>query len=797
MKKFIAMLLLFTMCIGAFVGCNNNKNEANVDLENAKTYVFNMYNGGASKDEAIKILKDKEVISSVPVDGVTYTIEWTVNVTAGAADSVKIADGKNGNKLVDITEGSEEQIDFTLTATIKAPNGETATVSFKFFVPKTEKADITDGKVITLYNPSSESYVTGKGILYTSSSGSVKDELEISKNKADAIALTLITNADGTVTFKTADGKFLYGDATHVKFVDAEGQYTKFTIEAAEGGSYIKTAGLYQNNPEKPQYLEIYSGCLTVYGISATSDLAIYTFVMQDAEGANGTVVPPAGSGNQGGNEGGNDNTGDGGNTSAAPTLTPVTPVAGTAYKFAFVQGNKNAAYYLIGVLKGYYMDSTDTFANGVDYYVEATTGGYHFYCMVGGAKKYVNVVVNGTHVNGVYEDAASTVYTYDETLKTLVTKVDGTDYIFGTKNSDTFTTLGPMKVSDNPFYAQFVTTAATPGSTGGNEGGNDNTGDGGNTSAAPTLTPVTPVAGTAYKFAFVQGNKNAAYYLIGVLKGYYMDSTDTFANGVDYYVEATTGGYHFYCMVGGAKKYVNVVVNGTHVNGVYEDAASTVYTYDETLKTLVTKVDGTDYIFGTKNSDTFTTLGPMKVSDNPFYAQFVTTAATPGSTGGNEGGNQGGNTNVPAGSITFDFGANGSAGSHQDGNDIGTTKTYTSGNYTLEITAGHKAYDGGFDKAGNSIFKLGTSSVVGTVTFVVPDEVKSVIVYAARYKGYADNNIVVINGTSYTLTKNSDDGQYEAITIDTTTNKTVTIASSTDAAKPRCVINDIVWVIG
>ena len=630
MKKFIAMLLLFTMCIGAFVGCNNNKNEANVDLENAKTYVFNMYNGGASKDEAIKILKDKEVISSVPVDGVTYTIEWTVNVTAGAADSVKIADGKNGNKLVDITEGSEEQIDFTLTATIKAPNGETATVSFKFFVPKTEKADITDGKVITLYNPSSESYVTGKGILYTSSSGSVKDELEISKNKADAIALTLITNADGTVTFKTADGKFLYGDATHVKFVDAEGQYTKFTIEAAEGGSYIKTAGLYQNNPEKPQYLEIYSGCLTVYGISATSDLAIYTFVMQDAEGANGTVVPPAGSGNQGGNE-----------------------------------------------------------------------------------------------------------------------------------------------------------------------GGNDNTGDGGNTSAAPTLTPVTPVAGTAYKFAFVQGNKNAAYYLIGVLKGYYMDSTDTFANGVDYYVEATTGGYHFYCMVGGAKKYVNVVVNGTHVNGVYEDAASTVYTYDETLKTLVTKVDGTDYIFGTKNSDTFTTLGPMKVSDNPFYAQFVTTAATPGSTGGNEGGNQGGNTNVPAGSITFDFGANGSAGSHQDGNDIGTTKTYTSGNYTLEITAGHKAYDGGFDKAGNSIFKLGTSSVVGTVTFVVPDEVKSVIVYAARYKGYADNNIVVINGTSYTLTKNSDDGQYEAITIDTTTNKTVTIASSTDAAKPRCVINDIVWVIG
>ena len=284
MKKFIAMLLLFTMCIGVFVGCKGNDDNANVDLENAKTYVFNMYNGGASKGEALKLLKDKEVISSVPVDGVTYTIEWSVKVTTGAADSVKIADGNNGNKLVDIPDASEEKIEFTLTATIKAPNGESATVDFLFFVPEVEKADVTDGKVITLYNPASESYVSGKGFLYNGS----KNELHMTKEKAEAIALTLVTNADGPVSFKTADGKFLYGDATHAKFVDAEGEFTKFNIEAAEGGSFIKTQGVYgSGDTAKPQYLEVHQNSLTVYGMNAEK-AEIYTFEFKDAEGANG-----------------------------------------------------------------------------------------------------------------------------------------------------------------------------------------------------------------------------------------------------------------------------------------------------------------------------------------------------------------------------------------------------------------------------------------------------------------------------------------------------------------------------
>ena len=153
--------------------------------------------------------------------------------------------------------------------------------------------------------------------------------------------------------------------------------------------------------------------------------------------------------------------------------------------------------------------------------------------------------------------------------------------------------------------------------------------------------------------------------------------------------------------------------------------------------------------------------------------------------------------TPVVGDEVVFDFGENGAAGTHADGNDIGTTKTYTSNGFELVITDAYKAFDGGFDKAGNSILKFGTSSVAGTITFVVPEGVNSVVIYAARYKAYADNNMMLVNGELYVLNTNSDDGQYEAFTIDTTTNKTVTIASTTDAAKPRFVINSIVFVLG
>ena len=136
----------------------------------------------------------------------------------------------------------------------------------------------------------------------------------------------------------------------------------------------------------------------------------------------------------------------------------------------------------------------------------------------------------------------------------------------------------------------------------------------------------------------------------------------------------------------------------------------------------------------------------------------------------------------------TFDFGANGSA-SHVDGSDLGTSKSYTEGDYTLALTSLSKVFGPAYDAKGNSCIKLGTSSKTGTFTFTVPENVTEVVIYVAGYKA-ATSTSITINGTSYSVKTASNNGEYTAITIDTTTTKTITFTTVTY----RCMINTIVF---
>ncbi|MBQ9107811.1 MAG: hypothetical protein IJY49_03200 [Clostridia bacterium] len=148
------------------------------------------------------------------------------------------------------------------------------------------------------------------------------------------------------------------------------------------------------------------------------------------------------------------------------------------------------------------------------------------------------------------------------------------------------------------------------------------------------------------------------------------------------------------------------------------------------------------------------------------------------------------GDSHIAEEEITFTFGANGTA-SHYDGTEF-TTKSYTENGYTLALTNGTKAYAGARDAKGNSALKLGTSSVVGSFTFTVPADVSSVEIYVAKYK--AKTTKVTINGgTAQTISTSSDNGEYTAITVDTTTNKTITFATASGGV--RCMIDKIVFV--
>ncbi len=103
---------------------------------------------------------------------------------------------------------------------------------------------------------------------------------------AENVALfEVITDEDGITAFKTADGKFLYADGTHVRIVDEEGECTKFVLE----GSFIRCATANYNG--KAQYLEYYNQIITCYGMNASKE-NIYTFQLLPVAEGGSTETP-------------------------------------------------------------------------------------------------------------------------------------------------------------------------------------------------------------------------------------------------------------------------------------------------------------------------------------------------------------------------------------------------------------------------------------------------------------------------------------------------------------------------
>ena len=139
----------------------------------------------------------------------------------------------------------------------------------------------------------------------------------------------------------------------------------------------------------------------------------------------------------------------------------------------------------------------------------------------------------------------------------------------------------------------------------------------------------------------------------------------------------------------------------------------------------------------------------------------------------------------------TFEFGDNSTA-EHVDGSDLGASKSYTSGTYTLALTSMSKVYGPAYDATGKSCIKLGTSSVIGQFTFTAPEDVTSVKFNVAMYKAKS-TKITINGGTAQSITTSSNDGSYTAVEVDTSSTKDVTFA--TVSGNCRCMIDSIVFI--
>ena len=124
MKKFLAILLLLSMLLTAFVACDNGEVEEttpNTDaaeeaatLADAVEYLNSMY----KSDEGKKTPADYLLIAQVPIGDVKFEITWTVDST-----EVTISEPANSMVTIDINEEPAEAVTFVLTATLKDAEG--------------------------------------------------------------------------------------------------------------------------------------------------------------------------------------------------------------------------------------------------------------------------------------------------------------------------------------------------------------------------------------------------------------------------------------------------------------------------------------------------------------------------------------------------------------------------------------------------------------------------------------------------------------------------------------------------
>ena len=149
MKKLLVLLLALVMCVVGLTACftttppaEDEGGEIEYKLDKAVAYVRSLYLGEEVKEEGSDVgivtkYADFKRVSSVPIAGVMYEVIWTVSETDET--KVKVIQGSGTTEtVIDVDEKTQEDISFTLTATVKAGDGTSDTITFNVLIPKYE-----------------------------------------------------------------------------------------------------------------------------------------------------------------------------------------------------------------------------------------------------------------------------------------------------------------------------------------------------------------------------------------------------------------------------------------------------------------------------------------------------------------------------------------------------------------------------------------------------------------------------------------------------------------------------------
>ncbi|MBO5363252.1 MAG: hypothetical protein J6K86_00960 [Clostridia bacterium] len=120
MKKLFAGIFATVLGLGCLTACGEDNKDVVYNVDAAADFLDATY-----VDQIVDGRVDYDLLNAITYSGATYTVEWSVDVTEGV---VLVNNGTETK--VDVDEAAAADMDYVLTATVKDPNGATATVKF-------------------------------------------------------------------------------------------------------------------------------------------------------------------------------------------------------------------------------------------------------------------------------------------------------------------------------------------------------------------------------------------------------------------------------------------------------------------------------------------------------------------------------------------------------------------------------------------------------------------------------------------------------------------------------------------
>ena len=618
MKKYLAWLLLLTLCLSMFAGCDTSepdtteKKEEVVTTEatepqvedskasavNALAYVKNMY-----KNAGEKTPKDFKRVGSVTIGGKQFEVVWTANV---GEEHVKIVKDASGMVIIDVNEQSEEDVPYVLTATVTDDDGEEYSYEWNHLLPIAMKVEDIIRDAFALKD--------GESLPYEAT---LKGEVVSVDTPYD----------DGykNVTVSIAPEGF---EEKVIKCYRLKGE----GVDKIVAGNIITVTGTIKNYKGT---IEFDQGCIMDAWeegnpiIMPTDPLEIVDMAYELPRGQS---LP------------------------AAVTLTGIITSIDTPYDAGY--GNITVTIAIPGRLNKPIMcyrmkgEALDKLKTSDEITVTGTIINYNGTREFNAGCQLIKCVPGGGHVQPkdpvqVVKEAyalplaGNLLYTAELTgnITKINTKysasygnitvtfvVEGAEdmpiqcyrmtgdgaKLSKLKVGDTITVRGLIKnyyrfssdtstiQYDKPVLVDCVF----------------NSGSGTVTNSA--MKPCSDIKpGVAYKFGFQQNSLSGKpfHMITGEMDGYYGETVTVASQAVDTYVEEVPGGgYYIYTLKGSTKKYINITVNGTYYNVGFSSTASSIWMLNEEFDYVWTTCsDGTDVYLGTYGQNS--TLGASKTS--------------------------------------------------------------------------------------------------------------------------------------------------------------------------------------